>query len=348
MILSKDTLALLEDIERRIDPDAEEEQKALWHDFLYGGFEGEIFSPRRPSPSPSTLAQEKININDALDSLDLMIRLEMQGVSRVLESGVGVLGVRANYGTGILPSLFGAKIFKMPRETDTLPTTVAIGEEGMRRIVSEGIPSLTKGFGQAVFDFGEACLEIFSRYPKIQKYVDVFHPDTQGPLDICDLLWGSDIFYALYDDPDFVHEALTLITDTFIALTDKWHELYPIRPDMNSHWRNLWHRGGVLLRSDSAMNISPDLYREFSMPYDARLLERYGGGCIHFCGRGDHYIELLSTLPSVYAINMSQPSYNDMETIYRHTVDKGIRILSFDRRQAEQDKARGFRHCIHT
>ena len=43
---SKETLALLDDIERRLDPDTEEDFRAQWRDFLYGKFDGEIFSPR--------------------------------------------------------------------------------------------------------------------------------------------------------------------------------------------------------------------------------------------------------------------------------------------------------------
>ena len=80
-----------------------------------------------------------------------------------------------------------------------------------------------------------------------------------------------------------------------------------------------------------------------------KLLERYGGGVIHFCGRGDHYIDKLQELPGVYGINMSQPEYNDMEKIYRYTVEKGIKILSFDGARAEMDKGRagGFYHNLH-
>ena len=120
---------------------------------------------------------------------------------------------------------------------------------------------------------------------------------------------------------------------------------------MNPHWGSLYHRGSILLRSDSAMNVSPALYREFSLPYDKRLLDTFGGGAIHFCGQGDHYIEDLCSLEGVYGINMSQPEYNDMETIYRHTVDRGIPLLAFSRPRAEQDKVRsggfgGYMHSI--
>ena len=87
------------------------------------------------------------------------------------------------------------------------------------------------------------------------------------------------------------------------------------------------------------------------MPYDDRLLRKYGGGVIHFCGKGDHYIDKIDKLPMVYGINMSQPEYNDMEIIYRNTVDRGIPLLAFSRNRAEQDKGRlggfgGYMHSI--
>ncbi len=110
--------------------------------------------------------------------------------------------------------------------------------------------------------------------------------------------------------------------------------------EMNVHWGILRHRGAIVLRDDSAMNLSPELYKEFAAPYDEELLKRFGGGVVHFCGRGDHYIEELCSIPYVTGVNMSQPHLNDMEKIYRNTVDKGL--LAFNRARAEQDKARGF------
>jgi len=348
--LSKDTLALLDDIEERIDPDVEDKYQAEWKDFLYGRFDGELFDPVREKKAPSKLSLEPVHINDALNDLDLMIRLEMQAVSALLAAGRGCLGIRANYGTGTMTSIFGAEVFVMPRETGSLPTTKPLNDtDKVKAIVEKGIPDLNTGFGGSMFAFGEAVAEIFEKYPKIKKYVDVFHPDTQGPLDMCELLWGCDMFYEMYDDPDFVHEVLTLLTDTFEAVTDRWHRIFPIKEDMSSHWRGFYHRGAIVLRSDSAMNVSPDQYEEFSMPYDDRLLRKYGGGVIHFCGKGDHYIDKIDKLPMVYGINMSQPEYNDMEKIYQNTVDKDIRLLSFSRQWAEKTMEREgcFKHCMH-
>jgi hypothetical protein len=96
------------------------------------------------------------------------------------------------------------------------------------------------------------------------------------------------------------------------------------------------------------MNISPEIYREFSAPYDQKLLDYYDGGIVHFCGRGDHYIDIMSELDGLYGINMSQPECNDMEKIYKNTVDKGIKILGFShgRALADKDRPGGFNHCL--
>ena len=347
--LSQQTLALLDDIERRIDPDSEESMAAQWHDFLYDRFDGDIFQPYREKTSPSPLNIPHVNINDAIADYDRMLLAQLQLVSGALNSRNQNLCVRANYGTGILSSLFGAEIFVMPREMDTLPTTRAIGDtERIRELVERGMPDLMGGFGRRVFEFGELCAEVFRKYPNIHRYVEVYHPDTQGPLDICELLWGCEMFYAMYEEPELVHGMMQLLTDTYTAFMNKWFEIFPVGSEMNMHWSALRHRGRILLRDDSAMNLSPELYKEFAAPYDGALLERFDGGAVHFCGRGDHYIETLCNTPKLYGINMSQPELNDMEKIWANTVDKGIKMLTFPPAWAKKDVVRpnGYNHQL--
>ena len=349
--LSKDTIALLEDIERRIDPETEEDFAGQWRDFLYGRFTGGVFTPQRRRLSAPQVELPPVNINDAVEDMEQMLVSQMQGVSAALNSPDQNLCIRANYGTGILSSLFGAQVFTMPRSTNTLPTTRAFNDtDKMRELLEQGAPDLTRGFGSKVFAFGELCAEVFARYPKIGRYVEMYHPDTQGPLDICELMWGGEMFYAMYDEPELVHAMLRLVTDTYTRFLKKWYELYPCNTEMNCHWVSMRHRGAILLRDDSAMNLSPAFYEEFAAPYDGELLQRFGGGAVHFCGRGDHYIPILSRLPGLYGINMSQPHLNDMETIYCHTVDKGIPLLAFPGEWAQKtlDRPGQFHHNLHS
>ena len=349
MQLRKETLALLDDIERRIDPDTEEDFIRGWRDFLWNRFDGEIFNPERKKLSEPSVILPEIHINDTFGDYDLMLRSEMMKISAALGHKRHNLAIRANYGTGILSSVFGAPIQLMERKYNTHPTTRTVSN--MRALADAGMPDLYTGFGKDVFAFGELCRDVFRAYPKIEKYVTIYHPDVQGPLDISELLWGGDMFYEMYDDPDFVHEVISLVTETYAAFLDKWYTIVPINTEMNPHWTNwayLWHRGAIMLRNDSAMNLSSEFYREFVMSYDSRLLERFGGGCIHFCGRGDHYIDSLSKMKGLYAINMSQPHLNDMEKIFRHTVDRDIKILAFNKGWAEKLKHRpgGYHHQL--
>jgi uroporphyrinogen-III decarboxylase len=115
------------------------------------------------------------------------------------------------------------------------------------------------------------------------------------------------------------------------------------------HW-SLLHKGNIMLRDDSAMNLSPKMFAEFVEPYDQRLLNEFGGGALHFCGKGDHYIARIPEMRGVYAVQMSQPEYNDMEKIFTHTVDKGIPLLRLPRKaaQAALQQGRDLHGLVHS
>jgi uroporphyrinogen-III decarboxylase len=148
------------------------------------------------------------------------------------------------------------------------------------------------------------------------------------------------LFYAFYDQPDLVRVLLEIVTQTYIDCMRAWVDIVPFRQGGNAHW-GLFHQGNIMLRDDSAMNLSPAMFDAFVRPYDQRLLDEFGGGAVHFCGRGDHYVASLSEMEGLHALNISQPEYNDMEAIYAHTADKGIKIIGLGRAAAEKAVAGG-------
>ena len=340
----------LDDLERRIDPSQETRLLQEWIDFAEGRFRGELFSPRREKASPPAIAWPDVSVNAALDDFERMALQQYKTCSDTLAAGNGaLLAVRANYGTSILPSLFGVKLFIMPDEMNTLPTSWPLqNADAVQRLIDLGVPNLSTGYGARVFEMTERFMAIGRAYPHIGRYVHVYHPDLQGPMDICEVVWGSSIFCALLEDPSRVKALLDLVTETYTAFLRRWMRIAPLAARGNVHW-GYYHRGRILLRDDSAMNLSPDLFDEFVRPYDQRLLKTFGGGAVHFCGRGDHYIASLSTMDGLFAINLSQPELNDMETIFRNTVDKGILILDLPRPAAERALAtdRDFRGRVH-
>ena len=333
----------LEDLEGRIEPEVEDDLLEQWRQFMEGSFQGEVFLPRRLHSAPPRVTWPPVLVNEALESLEQMALHQLRVCSESLSNGSGdLLAVRANYGTGIIPTLFGAELFMMEREMDTLPTTrpLAGGSEAVRRLIDRGIPDIYHALGGKTFATGQYFLNLVKSYPKISHYVHLYHPDTQGPMDICELLWGSGLFLAVVNEPGLVKELLGLITETYIRFMKQWRQVASTTGPYAVHW-GLLHKGTIMLRDDSAMNFSPRMFEEFIEPYDQRLLDEFGGGAAHFCGRGDHYIQRLAALRGLYAIQMSQPEYNDMEKVFRHTVDRGVLLIGFPREAAEDAARRG-------
>lgn len=341
----------LGDLEERIDPETEDRLLSEWTEFSDGRFEGGIFSPRRTRALPPSIPWPDVSVNATLDDFDLMALQQYGGCSQALASGDGsIMNVRSNYGSSIMPALFGAELFIMEETLNTLPTSWPLpgGVDAVRRLIDARIPSMWTSIAGRVFEMGERFIEIGKRFPRMGRYVHIYHPDAQGPFDICEVLVGSGLFYILYDYPDLVKQLLNLITQTYIAYMREWYALVPATGDYSAHWGML-HKGRVMLRDDSAMNLSPEMYEEFVRPYDQMIFDEFVGGAIHFCGRGDHYIERMSRMTGLHAIAMSQPELNDMEAIYRSTVDKGIGLIGFSRAHAEsaQESGRDLHGRVH-
>lgn len=334
--------ACLEDLEARICPEEEGRLLAEWREFAEGRRTEGIFAPRRRAPSPPGVPWPRILINAALEDFDAMA-LQQYGACSAQLAGAGglVLNVRCNYGSSILPLLFGVEPFIMREDLDTLPTSRPLNDvAAIKALVAKGVPDLRTGFGARVLEMGERFAAIGRQYPRIGRYVRIYHPDLQGPMDVCEVVWGSSLFYAFYDDPGLVKALLELVVETYIAFLRAWLKIVPFDPEGNTHW-GFYHRGSIMLRDDSAMNLSPAQFEEFVRPYDQRLLEEFGGGGIHFCGRGDHYIASLGQMRRLHAVNLSQPELNDMERIFANTIDRGIPIIGLRRDAAEQALAAG-------
>ncbi len=347
----------LQDLEDRIDPDVEDQLKRDWLDFWQQKTEQPLFTPhrnRRRSPAiewPDSPINKvfksknvfRISVNDTFENDELMVLQQLKSCSDMLATGNGqLMSVRSNYGTGILPSLFGAELFYMDDELNTLPTSkpIAGGREEIQRIVDRGVPPIDTALGKNVLDMTSMYVELFENYPKIAKYVSVYHPDCQGPMDCVELLYGSQLFLDIIEYPNLIKALLQLVTETYIEFMRKWMALVPAPDRYTVHWGTLI-KGNVMLRDDSAMNFSPQMYTEFIRPYDQEILKALNGGCVHFCGRGDHYIAKMSKMSDFYGINLSQPECNDMGVIYKNTVDKGLKILGLEPAAATKALERG-------
>jgi hypothetical protein len=341
----------LDDLSRRIDEREEAALHSAWHKFLDGGLNTGVFVPPARVPKPPAIAWPEVAINDTLHDPDLMLLHQFAVPSHELAQGsTAVLNVRCSYGVSIMVSQLGCEVLEMPRAQGDLPTPRPLPDEAaIRAAIDAGVPDLRRGQGANVFDTAERFLEVLDRYPVLRRWVTLYHPDTQGVIDNAELAWGSAIFLAFYDQPQLVHDFLDLMTEHYLAFLRKWFELVPPDAPYAVHWGAMF-KGRIMIRDDSLMNLPPDIYTSFIRDREARCLRELGGGAVHFCGRGDHFIEALSQMPGLTGINMSQPHLNDMSRIYAHTVDRGIKLIGFDPQAAASARRdlKGQVHCPHS
>ena len=100
---------------------------------------------------------------------------------------------------------------------------------------------------------------------------------------------------------------------------------------------------------DIERRLAPETEDDFIKQWEDFLYDRFDGGAMHFCGRGDHYIETLCSIPKLYGINLGQPLHNDMEKIFANSVDKGIKVLGFSKTILTQleKREKGYNQSLH-
>lgn len=327
----------LDDLAARIDPAEEERLFAAWARFARGACPEAVFRPRRAHPAPPRIDWPHIHINDAVLDPALMILSQLKGASDALAAGRGsILCVRCNYGTPILASVFGVEARLCDRGMGTLPGSLPLGTAAVRDLVrAEPPPAATAGLMPLVLAVGRAFRAVLASRPAL-RHIHLYHPDFQGPLDVLELVWGSDCFVHFVDEPDLAAAALDAITAGYLDAWRAWCAVQPPRDDgISVHW-GLVHRGQVMLRDDSAMNLSPAMARRLVTPYDGRILAATGGGAIHACGKVDHWLPAVAGLPGLHAINLGQPHMNDPQRLWRETIARGIPLTPLPSAEVER------------
>jgi len=287
-------------------------QKQVWLDF-------------KATPHPLLLVSNDVQITfPAYNSKDTFYDSEKMlvfGLRQAVEAAAGemqaVPSVRANMGCGIYPTLFGVKqeLFddKMPwiqefLDKDTISnmgvSDLCIGEE-----FQTGLDHMVYMAKQLE---GTGCR--------------IYPLDLQGPFDVAHLVYGDDIFIDMYDDPDFVHHLLELSAQALIKGMDECLKRIPGAAEEVTHYSHLVmprSKGGLKISEDTSTLISGEMIREFVVPYTNKVLERYGGGYIHYCGKNPHLFDAVMDMPLAHGINFGNTDMHDMEQILKTCAARG-------------------------
>ncbi len=216
---------------------------------------------------------------ETVDNPEKMLLNELREVyAGALLKDDRVLAVRANFGPGVIASLFGAEWVQID---DQLPAVKPLnGREAIRRVVRAGLPALDTGHAARVLTFQRCFLAALS---VVRGSVRVFLSDTQGPLSSALQLWGADLYAALVEEPALVHALLDLLTQATIGFT-RLQKRNVGEPETSADHFFYAVPGGIRIVDDVAMNLSPAMYLEFCVPYHERLYQAFGGGYMHYCG----------------------------------------------------------------
>jgi Uroporphyrinogen decarboxylase (URO-D) len=202
------------------------------------------------------------------------------------------------FGTGVIASAFGCQIEFPPKQDPAVnPRHYPVQTAGDVRKLRIPNPE-TDGLMPKVLEF--LC------YMKQNSFLPVGITDFQGPLTTANQLMGYDkLIYLMEDEPLLMHELMDKVTEALIQWVKKQKEVIgePLTECFSDQQVYIGKHAGVWFSDDDAVLMSPRTYQDFVVPYNSRILQAFGGGCIHYCGNATHQAENFLRTEGLVAIN---------------------------------------------
>ena len=235
------------------------------------------------------------------------------------------LTIRANFGTGIVASIFGGRIEQVDDNPPWVRHFETLAE--FKRAMEKDLADFNRGWCPRVVERYDYYRETLREYPVLQKTIRLPLPDLQGPFDTVELLRGSEIFLDLYKTPEMVADVLQKAAIAQIEFARHLANHVSDGPQGYSHQHGVMITGNILIRNDTAIMVSPEMYRSQIAPYDASILKELGGGGMHACGNLQNQCPEFLGLPSMKCLDFGQSYLNDIDGVYERAKEKRIPLL---------------------
>jgi len=252
-------------------------------------------------------------------------------------------GIRANYGTGIIASMFGSPIHTFE---DSLPVGIAVPRNEIEKILANGIPDKNSGLMGKVWETVAYFRDTLRPYPQLSQVIGSQCFDIQGPFDNASIIWGSNIYLAILDETEKVIEFMDIISETVITMVQELRKIdgRPLE-EHDGAWNFL---GGVCVRNDSSVNLSGEHYEKLVKPFDEKIISQWGGW-IHFCGKAHQWWKKQLDIPGLKGINPYQGEFYDLYEMFEICETAQIPIVQWttpvDKRCRERIKT-GFSRIL--
>ena len=200
-------------------------------------------------------------------------------------------------------------------------------EIGLDAILDRDPRDFSQGWCPRVVETCQFYQHVLSEYPALQDLVRIVLPDLQGPFDNLELIVGSEVFVQLHTCPDHVQAALHAVATAQVEFARHLRPYLTDGPEGYAHQHAVAIKGQILVRADSIILMSPEMYDELVAPHDEYVLHELGGGGMHTCGKASQHADAFLSLPSVRCLDFGQSELNDMDSIYTAARDRGVPIV---------------------
>ncbi len=211
----------------------------------------------------------------------------------------GMPNIKPNLGISVIAAAFDCE-FTVNNEADPW-VTARISEKNVTDVYKLEKPNPTtnpiyqKAFAR--IDFLQANSDLPLRLVNVPS-----------PLVTASLIWNYTSFIEstlLY--PKEIHALLEIVTEATIEFVQL--QLQRIK-HLHTMGHEMWYlprKIGIRISDDTAALMSPKLYREFGVKYNAKIAEAFGGIVVHSCGELKHIMPVIMETPGLRGIDLTIP-----------------------------------------
>jgi len=193
---------------------------------------------------------------------------------------IPVLGI-TNYGIAIVPSLFGAEMRGSSYDVDKIEE---MGYWIKKKFINiEDVDNFHTP--EIESEFLDGVIAHIEYYKENKPESVMLSNSLDGPFSIAEVLRGADLYYDIYDKPEYVHKLMDLCTDVIIRCEKKLRKVagYCEEADEFPTYFGIW-APGLRFGDDSIINLSEEMIREFVIPYYKKIAKSFKCKVeIHFC-----------------------------------------------------------------
>lgn len=195
----------------------------------------------------------------------------------------------------LVPSLFGAAISDVPGSDQICHQCF----NSVDAALAAGTPEPD---GPIVEEMLECIRTVQANLP---DGIALSFPPCASPFDLAQLMLGEQFIFALIDTPEKSAHLLRNLTDMFVGV------MKLVKNELgHGPCETITNRGipfpGIRVPSDSIVNYSPDILREFAIPVYERIAAEFGPICLHYCTAPapcSHVLPAMLDCPSLKAVD---------------------------------------------